>query len=406
MNQDTIQKVFKYINDDQVVRFTQDFVRINSVNPNLEPGSTETEGAFFLADACRDAGLQVRMEETAPGRSNLYVVLPGAEEGIGLSFMGHLDTVPFLGMKNPLSAEIQSGTIWGRGAVDMKGGLAASVQALIALAHSGVRLRKGVAVWAVIDEESEHRGAYALEEGNFQADACICTEPSGMDLTLGHKGTAPIRIDFKGVLAHGSVPWLGANAIEMASKVVLALKQIEPKEFYIPELDLTIQGTINVGVISGGSQYNNVADSCSLFLDRRTVLGENQASILEEIKEILDRFAAEDPKFAASAEVSRPDWHWEPIRMRGLNPSYTPATSRIAQVVQSSFRRLLGQEVKLGFANGYMDMDFTVNGLNIPTVRIGPGDSKYCHSIDERLSITDLLNVTRIYVLCALELAN
>lgn len=405
ISQDTIQKVFDCINDDQVVRFTQNFVRINSVNPNLNPGATEAEGAAFLADACRDAGLQVTLEEITPDRPNFYCVLPGEEDGIGLSFMGHLDTVPFFGMEDPLSAEIRSGCIWGRGSVDMKGGVAASIQALIALARSGVKLRKGIAVWGVIDEESEHRGAYALENGNFRADACICTEASNLNITLGHRGTAPIHVDFKGVLAHSTAS-SSVNAIEKASKFILALNRIEPGKFHIPELDLTVQGSINVGVISGGTQYNNIADSCSVFLDRRTVPGENQAFVLEEIQELLDALAAEDPHFNARIEISRPDWHWEPIRKRGLNPAYTPPTSHITQVAQSSYRRLLDKEATLGYAYGYMDMDFTVNGLNIPTIRMGPGEGKYAHTVEERLSIADLLNATRLYVICALELAN
>lgn len=402
---DFSQKAIECIDDAQVVRFAQDLIRINSVNPNLEPGSSETEAVEFLAKASREAGLQVTIEEVAPGRNNLYCVLPGSEAGIALSFLGHTDTVPFLGMADPLSAEIQDGYIWGRGGVDMKGGVAASVQALIALAKSGIKLRKSLAVWAVIDEESEHRGAYALEQNKFQADACIVTEPSNMNLLLGCKGTAPIRIDFKGVLAHGSNPWLGVNAIEMAARVILALKDLEPQKIYIPELDMTIQGSMNVGVIKGGTQYNNVADTCSVFLDRRMAPGENQSMVLAEINTILEKFAREDSKFHASAETSRPDWHWEPIRSRGLNPAYTPASSPVAQAVNAAYRELNGKEMKLGYTHGYMDMDFTVNGLGIPTVNFGPGETKYAHTVDERLGITDLLDATRLYTICALSLA-
>ena len=90
----------------------------------------------------------------------------------------------------------------------MKGGVAASMQALIALAKAGVHLRKSVAVWAVVDQKFEHRGGYALEQGKFKAEACIVTEPSDMRIMLACKGTAPIQVDLTGVLAHGSNPWL------------------------------------------------------------------------------------------------------------------------------------------------------------------------------------------------------
>lgn len=399
------QKALEYADEDQIVRFTQDFIRINSVNPNLGTSAGEAEAVDFLAEASRKAGLQVKVVEIAPGRPNFYCVLPGDEEEVALAFLGHTDTVPFLGMKDPLSGDIDHNAIWGRGGVDMKGGVAASVQAMIALAKAGVHLRKSLAVWAVMDEESEHRGAFALEQGKFQAGACIVTEPSDMRVMLGCKGTAPIQINLTGVLAHGSNPWLGVNAIEMAAKVVLALTKVVPKKIYIPELDMTIQGSINVGVINGGTQYNNVADACSLFLDRRMAPGETQASVLAEINEILAALAQEDPKFKAQAEISRPDWHWEPIRQRGLNPAYTPATSPVVQAVQTAYRSLVGQDASLSYTHGYMDMDFVANGLSIPTINFGPGETKYAHTIDERLGISDLLTATRVYILSALQLA-
>jgi acetylornithine deacetylase/succinyl-diaminopimelate desuccinylase family protein len=405
MMQELAQKVLDYIDDQEIIRFTQDFIRINSVNPNLESGSNESEAVRFLANACEAAGLQVTVQEVAPNRPNLYCVLPGEQAKIGLAFLGHTDTVPFLRMENPLSGEIEAGYIWGRGGVDMKGGVAASVLTLLALAKSGVKLEKGVAVWAVIDEESEHRGAYALEQGGFRADYCIVTEPSDMRLLLGCKGTAPIRVDFTGVLAHGSNPWLGVNAVEKASKFVLSLQDLKPKKITIPELGMEIQGSINVGVIQGGTQYNNVADTCSVFLDRRMAPGETQASVLAEIRQVIDRLSAEDSNFHASAHISRPDWRWQPIIERGLNPAFTPPTNPLVATVQKANQHLFGEELALGYTHGYMDMDFTVNGLGIPTINFGPGETKYAHTINERLRVSDLLATTRVYALTALQLA-
>ncbi len=394
------------IDGEQVIRLTQELVRINSVNPNLAPGSTEAPAADLIAEVCERAGIQVTRREVAPGRPNVLAVLPGRRRDIGLVFLGHTDTVPVLGMENPFSAEVSGNYLWGRGAVDMKGGLAAAVMAALALARSGMRLEKGVAVAATIDEESEHRGAYTLAAGGFHAEHCIVPEPSNNELLLGCKGTAPIRIDLTGVLAHGSNPWLGVNAIEKAAGVVQALGRLEFKAFEIQELGKTIRGTMNIGVIAGGTQYNNVADKCSLFLDRRMVPGETQETCLAEIRDLLARFAESDPQFHASAEISRPDWHWEPIQARGLNPAYTPASSPLAQTVAAAHRHVCGQEIACGYTNGYMDMDFMVNGLGIPTVNYGPGEPGESHSSHERLRIDQLLAATRVYALAALELAS
>ncbi len=404
MHQESTHLALSSISDDALIRFTQDLIRINSVNPNLEAGSNEAEVVDFISRVCRQAGLQVTIEEVALGRPNLYCLLPGEEDGIGLALLCHTDTIPFLGMRNPLSGDIQNGYIWGRGSVDMKGGLSASIYALLALARSGIKLRKGLAVWAVIDEESEHRGAYVLEQAKFHADACIVTEPSDLNLLLGCKGTAPLRIDVEGVLAHGSTPWLGVNAIEKAAKIILALTRFKPKSIFIPELNMCVQGSVNIGVIQGGTQYNNVADFCSFFLDRRMVPGETQASVLTEINQILETLSDEDPQLKARVSISRPDWHWEPITRRGLNPAYTPPDSPLVAALQESYRKITGREITLGYTNGYMDMDFTVNGLGIPTVNFGPGETALSHSINERLRISDLLVATRVYILTALYL--
>ncbi len=399
------ERVEKEINNERVIRFTQDLVRINSINPNLAPGSSEAPAADFIAAACRDAGLQVTCREVAPGRPNVLCVLTGKSPEIGLVFLGHTDTVPVLGMENPFSAEISGDYLWGRGSVDMKGGLAAAVQATLALARSGVELGKGVAIAATIDEESEHRGAYALAEGGFKADHCIVPEPSANRILLGCKGTAPIRIDFTGVLAHGSNPWRGVNAIEMAARVVLALSEMKFRELEIPEIETVIRGTMNIGVIQGGTQYNNVADKCSLYLDRRMVPGETPATCLAEIRELLADFAAKDDKFKAAAEISRPDWHWEPIKQRGLNPAYTSATSVVVQAVRAAHQQVCGEQVGLGYTNGYMDMDFMINSLGIPSTNYGPGEPSEAHSSHEKLRVDQLLAATRVYALAALQLA-
>lgn len=404
IDQKALDSVLAEVDEKRIVRYTQDLIRINSVNPNLAKGSSEEQVVDFLASTCRKEGLQVKIREVASHRPNFYCELPGEEQGFGLAFLGHTDTVPLLGMDDALSGDVVDGHIWGRGSVDMKGGLAASIQALISLARSGIRLKKGVTVWAVADEESEHRGAYALKDHGMQADYCIVAEPSDTQLVLGCKGTCPVRIDIQGVLAHGSTPWQGVNAINKAAKVITALNQLPRRKVWIPDLEDEIQSSINVGVITGGTQYNNVADSCSIFLDRRMIPGETQASCLKEIQGILEQLASEDSDFKGLAEISRPDWHWDLIKSRGLNPALTSLSNPISQAVQTSHFFVKNQQTPIGFFHGYCDMDFTVNDLGIPTVHYGPGEEKYCHTAEERLHIGQLLDANRVYLTTAIQL--
>jgi acetylornithine deacetylase/succinyl-diaminopimelate desuccinylase family protein len=398
INPSTIESLLAHLDDQEIIEFTQRFVQIPSVNGD------EREAAAFVAETCQGAGLQVSVRDVHDGRPNVLAVWPGESETVGLLLHGHTDTVPFLNMRDPTSGQIEDSYIWGRGSVDQKGGLAASVMAVLALARSGVRLEKGVAVAAVIDEESEHRGSMALVDDGLQADCAIVTEPSDLHLLVAHKGTAPIRIRFAGVLAHGSNPWVGVNAVEMASRTVTALKELELKSVEVPGIG-TMRASFNVGLIEGGTAYNNVADSCTLWLDRRMVPGETQAMAVAEVEEVLSRLAAEDPTFKAAAEIARPDWKWDRIQERGLNPSLTPPHSPVAQAVAAAHQTETGESIEVGYTHGYNDGDFLVNDLGIPTVNYGPGEGFRSHTVEEQLRIDHLLTAARVYLRTSLMMS-
>lgn len=392
------EEVVQAISDEELISFTQEFIQIESVNGNEAPA------ADFVVNACKEAGLKITVEEVQPGRPNVLAVLPGESEDIAILFHGHTDTVPFFEMKDPVSGEISDGYIWGRGSVDQKGGLAAAIVAVLSLARAGYKPKKSLAIAAVIDEESEHRGSWTLAQRGIKADFAITTEPSDLHLEVAHKGTAPMRVDFQGVLAHGSNPWVGVNAIELAAKFVLALKDVEMKQVDIPGVG-SMQASYNVGLIEGGTQYNNVADQCSIFLDRRMVPGENQTQILAEVQLVIDKLAAEDPKFKASVSVARPDWKWEVIRERGLNPSMSSPGSEIAKAISEAYRQETGEEVKITFTNGYNDGDFLNNDLKITTVNYGPGESNRSHTVEEKLLIDHLVTARRVLVRTILAIA-
>jgi acetylornithine deacetylase/succinyl-diaminopimelate desuccinylase family protein len=390
---------FALLNDQDMIAFTQRFVRISSINGQEGPA------AAFIADTCTAAGLRVIVRPVHLDRPNVLIVYPGQVENIGLLFHGHTDTVPFLGMEKPVSGEITDGNIWGRGSVDQKGGLAAAILAVIALARSGIRLKKSVAIAAVIDEESEHRGSMALVDDQLQADAAIVTEPSDLQMLVANKGTAPIRINFTGVLAHGSNPWVGVNAIEMAANTITRLKTLDLKSVDIPGIG-TMKASFNVGLIEGGTAYNNVADSCSIWIDRRTVPGENQWIALKQIQELLQQIATEDQTYKASAEIARPDWKWDRIQQRGLCPALTSPESPLAKAVAKAHFSVTKQDISIGYTNGYNDGDFLVNDLGIPTVNYGPGESLRSHTAKEMLRIDHLLSAVKVYLMTALTLAS
>lgn len=387
------------IDERAVVEFAQALIRVPSVT------GAERAAALLVAETCERAGLEVTMRKVHGERPNVLAIWPGASPTIGLLLHGHTDTIPFLDMRDPTSAALEDGVIWGRGSVDQKGGLAAAVMALCALARSGRRLRKSVALAAVIDEESEHRGSAALVEDGLQAECAITTEPSDLRLLVACKGTAPIRIRFTGVLAHGSNPWLGVSAIEMAARTMAALKRLELRTVELPGIG-AMQASLNFGLIQGGSAYNNVADACSLWLDRRLVPGETQQTALAELREVLAKLARDDASFRAEAEIARPDWSWPFIRERGLKPARTAPDSAVARALAAAHRSVTGAAVEIGYTHGYNDGDFLVNDLGIPTVNYGPGESARSHTAAEKLRIDQLLSAARVYLQTALELGS
>ncbi len=388
-----------HIVPDEVVGFAQTIIR--------QPSVTGGEGILgrFLGRVLEGFGLQVELQEVTTGRYNVLAVLPGDDPALSLLFHAHTDTVPFAAMSNPLSARIQDDHIWGRGSVDQKGGLAAAVMALAAIARSGVRLRSSLGLALVVDEEAEHRGSMALVEQGLQAQQAVVTEPSGLRLVVGCKGTLPFQIRVRGKKAHGCRPWLGINAVHQSLRVVQALESLEYPEYDVPGYG-KVRGSLNLGIIEGGAAYNIVPDECLLWFDRRTVPGEAQEAVLAGIQAILDRLAEDgNPPVESFLKVARPDWNWDPIRRRGLWPAVTPTGAPLRELVAQQHLAVIGQPVETYFTDGYNEMDFLINDLGIPTVQYGPGDSRLCHTDEERLSVPQLLDATRVYVRLALAAA-
>ncbi len=365
------------------------------------PSVTGSEGrlAAFLAGWLASAGLKVELQQAAPGRPNVLALLPASLEpaqDLGLLFHAHMDTVADHGMTDAFSGRVTDGHIWGRGSVDQKGGLAAAAAALAAFARQGRTLHAPVGLVAVIDEESEHRGSMALAQSGLRAKRAVVTEPSGLRLVIGCKGTVPLRICVHGKAAHGCRPWLGTNAIEKAMTIAQKILNLEFPEAALPGLPTT-KGTINLGMVQGGLAYNIVPDRCELWFDRRTVPGESQSEVLAQIQGVVDESVAQDAAVRVEMEIARPDWNWEPIARRGLQATLLPADSGLADWIDRHHARIVGSSPERYFTDGYNEMDFLVNDMAIPTVQYGPGDSRLCHTNEERLAISDLVTCTEVY---------
>jgi acetylornithine deacetylase/succinyl-diaminopimelate desuccinylase-like protein len=332
--------------------------------------------------------------------------IEGASSGYSLMLHGHMDTVPPFDMDEPFSGKIIGDTVYGRGACDQKGGIAASMVALKAVVESGLRLKKGLLFAGVMDEEAEHRGSYHLVKSGLRAVMAVVTDVSDLDVRIGCKGSIPIRITTKGKAVHGSTPWLGSNAISKMIKVMNALKGLPLGEFKIEGLGV-IKGTLNIGLIQGGDAYNIVPDKCSVWIDRRVVVGEDNETILGQFKDTLQQLKCEDKELNATMEVARPDWRWPTILRRGLKPFLVSPDSSVV-VSLSEAIAATGGELRLAYANGYSDADFLVNDAGIPGVVYGPGSGGEggAHSPKERVKIDQLERSAKVYAYMAAKEAS
>src|SRR5260370_10579095 len=238
---------------DSTIRFLRDLVAINSVNPTLVPGAPgEREIAGAIAAEMRRLGLDVSLEEVEPGRPNVVGVLEGREKGRTLMFCGHTDTVGVTGMNSPFTPTERSGRLYGRGAQDMKSGVAAMIAAAGAIAQRGLP-RGRVIVAAVVDEEHSSIGADALVK-SWRADAAIVTEPTDLRIAVGHKGFAWVEVDVYGKAAHGSRPADGQDAILRLGRVLTRLEALDRTLQRRSPHPLVGTGSLHASSIKGGRE--------------------------------------------------------------------------------------------------------------------------------------------------------
>jgi acetylornithine deacetylase len=265
---------------DELTELTRQLVEIDSVNPALVPGGNgEREIALFVADWCDRRGLEVEL--VGDDRPSVIATRRGSGGGLSLLLNAHLDTVGVAGMETPHVARVEDGRLYGRGAYDMKGALAA-----ILLAAVGVRdLRGDVIVTAVADEELASIGTEAVLE-HVRADAAIVPEPTELQLAVAHRGFVGFELETHGVAAHGSRPDLGVDAIVKMGHVLVALEQLDEQLMSGPRHPLAGTGSVHASLIEGGQELSSFPARCLLTGERRTIPGETVGDVEQELRDL------------------------------------------------------------------------------------------------------------------------
>jgi len=286
-----------------ITRVLQDLVRINSVNPILDPSAPgEEEIARYVGETMSALGADVRYHEPKAGRVSVVARLAGSTPGRSLMLNAHADTVDIAGMDEPFSGSLRDGRMYGRGAFDMKGGLAAMMGAVKALADAGCPHGGEVLLAAVADEEYASLGTEDLLR-HYRPDAAIVTEPTALDICLAHKGFAWFEVTTRGRAAHGSRFDLGVDANMRMGRVLAALDAFERELRGRPPHPLLGPPSLHAATLAGGSGLSTYAAACRLQIERRTIPGETREAVTNEIRQLLRRQVERDPSFEADFEV-------------------------------------------------------------------------------------------------------
>jgi acetylornithine deacetylase len=290
---------------------TAALVRIDSVNPALIPGAAgETEIADFVAGWLASAGIDVEVVEPVAGRPSVIGVVRGSGGAPSLLLNAHLDTVGTEAMEQPFDGRVEAGRLYGRGAYDMKGALAA---AMLATADAGrMHLAGDVILAAVADEEVASLGTEAVL-ARVTADAAIVCEPTELQVGVAHRGFAGFEIETHGVAAHGSRPDLGVDAIVKMGHVLVALEDLDRRLQAGRRHPLVGPGSLHASLIEGGQEFSSYPERCLLTGERRTLPGETAAEIeadlraaaagLAEVRLLVSREAFEVDRGHELAEV-------------------------------------------------------------------------------------------------------
>jgi acetylornithine deacetylase/succinyl-diaminopimelate desuccinylase family protein len=357
-----------------VEKLLRDLIALPSVNPAFlppnDPRGGERAVAEYIGATAKRAGLEVTFQPILPGRANVLARLaPSGKMQKRVLLAPHLDTVA--ATDNQFRPRVKAGRLYGRGACDTKGSIAAMLTALCDIAKTGRRpVETEILFIGLIDEEYAQAGSRAVARSRMKADLAIVGEPTLLQVVTAHKGTLWLRLETRGQAAHGSRPELGRNAVLEMARIVELLETAYAAQLSRKRHPLLGPATVSVGSISGGTQANIVPDSCVISVDRRTLPGETQAAVWREIRKLLTQHGL---------KASLTDDKMAPCIPLETDPR-SPLVARFLGEVRQ--RRPAG-------VNYFCDAALLASA-GIPSVAFGPGDIAHAHRPDEFVSLRSL----------------
>ncbi|HPO04791.1 MAG TPA: M20 family metallopeptidase [Bacillota bacterium] len=396
----------KSLNDTQMISFLQDLIRIKSVYDPTVEGANETKAATFIYNFLKAEGFEVYIEEVVPGRPNVIAFLRGTGPGKTLLFEGHTDVVTAGDQEawkyDPFGAEIIGDRIYGRGACDTKGNLAAALFAAKAIKDSKIEFKGNILLCIPCDEEGMMLGIKDFIRRGWadNVDRAIICEPEENMLCLFQKGAMRAEIRLYGKQSHGCMPLSGINPNWSLAWLILELEKLEQEEkerlgkheyLGLP----SITPTVIMSPSKGEPQINVVPGEAYMALDIRTVPGQEHEILKKQLLSIHDKLAASDKDFLATLEIieERP---WTKISKDDI----------LVKCVAKAYRQVTGKEERYSGVPGATDGTYLDCLKGIPVLVTGAGNQLIPHHADEYVEIPELVETVKMYILSALYFLN
>lgn len=368
------------------------------------PSGNEGPLAHFLASELQRLGIEVCLQEVAPGRPNVIGKLKGSGGGPSLLFNSHIDTMPLNEgwTKPPHRPEIGGGWLYGAESNNMKASVAAMVEALRAIVESGA-LRKGDIIFSgVVGEcDSLGLGTVRMLRDGIRADASINGEPTALNILTAHSGVTQLLLRTIGRSVHVYKREQGVDAVKKMAKIVLRLD--ESTLSYKPHPDFPGLPRLNIGLLKGGRTAATLAPNCEAEIDVRSVPGMTPESIRADIESFLERLRAEDPELKAEVHLKRePDFIQE-------FPFHIAGGERIVKVLAEAHQELTGSRPAIGplIPQLYFGTDAShLLRAGIPTAVYGPGLAEEINEPDEKIPIENIFTAAAVYANAALKFIN
>ena len=326
-----------------------------------------------------------------PRRTNVVATLHGKRGTPKLLYNGHIDVVPPGDgwTHDPFGGEVINGKMYGRGAADMKSGVASMIASIEAIVKSDTKLNGDLILTAVADEETGSvYGTRHLIETGLKADMAVVSEPTDLRVEIANKGILWAEVTTHGSGAHASRPHLGVNAIDKMREVMDALENVKLEGrnelFDVP------QPVLSVTTIKGGTKINVIPDRCSIELDRRLLPGEYPDKALRDITDAIEAARSKDPQLKTSIKIIE---EWPPMETSPEEP--------IVKSLVDSVHSVTGVQPRLYGKAAGTDASWLVRDAKIPTPLFGPGDPRFSHTPDESVDLEKVVIAGKVFVMLA-----